>query len=85
MARRKKPPTLSIVYRKLGREKARGQYCEATRTIELDERLRGEEHLEVLVHESMHALQPHHDEAVVERDAKNLARILWSEGYRRPN
>jgi hypothetical protein len=32
----------------------------------------------------MHALQPHHDEAVVERDAKNLARILWSEGYRRP-
>jgi hypothetical protein len=60
MARRKKQPTLTIVYRKLGREKARGQYCEATATIELDERLKGEEHLEVLVHESMHALQPHH-------------------------
>ena len=83
MARRKKQPTLTIVYRKLGREKARGQYCEATATIELDERLKGEEHLEVLVHESMHALQPHHEESIVERDAKNLATILWAEGYRR--
>ncbi len=39
-------------------------------------RLRGEEHLEVPMHESMRALQPHHDESVVEHDAKNLARIL---------
>jgi hypothetical protein len=80
---RKKAPTLSISYRKLGREQAKGQYCEATGTIELDERLKGQEHLEILIHESLHALQPHHEEATVARDAANLARILWVDGYRK--
>jgi len=83
MPRKRQRQQVRIVYRKLGREKARGQYCEATGVIELDERLAGEEHLEVLLHEALHAIQPHHDEAVVERDALNLARILWADGYRR--
>lgn len=74
---------VSIVYRKLGREQARGQYIPATNTIEIDPRLRGIEHLEILLHESLHALQPHHDEDTVARDALNLARILWADGYRR--
>lgn len=82
MPRRKKH-ALQIHYRKLGREQARGQYCPATNVIELDERLRGQEHLEVLLHESLHALQPHHDEETVARDAVNLARILWVDGYRK--
>lgn len=81
MGRRK--TGVSIVYRKLGREQARGQYIPATATIEIDERLRGQEHLEVLLHESLHALQPHHDEDTVTRDAVNLARILWADGYRK--
>lgn len=76
-------PSLKIRYRKLGREQARGQFIPATNTIELDERLTDEEHLEVLLHESLHALQPHHDEETVARDAVNLARILWVDGYRR--
>lgn len=82
MPRRKKTG-VTITYRKLGREQARGQYIPATQTIEIDERLRGQEHLEVLLHESLHALQPHHDEETVARDALNLARILWADGYRR--
>jgi hypothetical protein len=81
---RKKPSNeLQISYRKLGKEKARGQYIESLNLIEIDSRLTGEEHLEVLVHESLHALQPHHDEATVARDAMNLAHILWTDGYRR--
>lgn len=75
--------SLQIRYRKLGREQARGQFLPALNVIELDERLDGEEHLEVLLHESLHALQPHHDEETVARDAVNLARILWVDGYRR--
>lgn len=81
MGRRKSG--IQITYRKLGREQARGQYIPATQTIEIDPRLRGIEHLEILLHESLHALQPHHDEQTVARDARNLARILWSDGYRR--
>lgn len=81
---RQKASGVTITYRKLGREKARGQYIPALQTIEIDPRLHGQEHLEVLLHESLHALQPHHEEATVERDAQNLARILWADGYRKP-
>jgi hypothetical protein len=81
---RKKPaPELQIAYRKLGKEKARGQFISDLGLIEIDERLTGEEHLEVLIHESLHALQPHHDELTVARDAVNLAHILWFDGYRK--
>lgn len=81
---RKKPlPELQISYRKLGKEKARGQFIEALNLIEIDTRLQGEEHLEVLIHEALHALQPHHDETTIARDAVNLAHILWFDGYRR--
>jgi hypothetical protein len=37
----------------------------------------------VLIHEALHALQPHHDEMTVARDAVNLAHILWFDGYRK--
>jgi hypothetical protein len=74
---------ITISYRKLGKEKARGQYIAALNLIELDSRLEGQEHLEILIHESLHALQPHHEEDTVARDAANLAAILWADGYRR--
>lgn len=80
----KKPlPELQVTYRKLGKEKARGQFIPALNLIEIDTRLQGEEHLEILIHESLHALQPHHDETTISRDAVNLAHILWADGYRR--
>ena len=72
-----------ILYRKLGKEKARGQYTASLNLIEIDERLVGEEHLEVLLHESLHALQPHHEEETICRDALNLSLILWADGYRK--
>jgi hypothetical protein len=82
-SRKKQLPELQITYRKLGKEKARGQFHPGMNLIEIDERLSGEEHLEVLIHESLHALQPHHEESVVARDALNLAHILWFDGYRK--
>ena len=82
MPRRAKPG-VTIRYRKLGKERAKGQYIEDEALIEIDSRLTGREHLEILIHESLHALQPHHEEETVARDAANLARILWADGYRK--
>lgn len=76
-------PKIKIFYRKLGKERARGQWSPATKTIEIDERLSGAEHLEVLIHEALHAIQPHHEEETIAKDAINLARILWKDGYRK--
>lgn len=44
--------------------------------------LAGEERLEVLVHEMVHAAGWHIDEAFVERFARDTARALWRLGYR---
>ncbi len=44
--------------------------------------LTGEERLEVLVHEMVHAAGWHLDEAFVERFARDAARALWRLGYR---
>ena len=45
--------------------------------------LRGEERLEVVLHECLHAADWHKDEEWVERLAVDLAKILWKLGYRR--
>lgn len=74
---------VTIRYRKLGKERAKGQYIAEGALIEIDSRLTGSEHLEILIHESLHALQPHHEEETVARDAANLAHILWADGYRK--
>ena len=44
--------------------------------------LHGEERLEVLLHELVHAAGWHIDEAFVERFASDAARALWRLGYR---
>ncbi|RIK72917.1 MAG: hypothetical protein DCC68_25715 [Planctomycetota bacterium] len=44
--------------------------------------LRGEERLEVLIHELVHAAGWHIDESFVERFAADAARVLWRLGYR---
>jgi hypothetical protein len=77
------PPPLTLSYRKLGKEKARGQFIPHLNVIELDPRLEGEEHLEVLTHEAIHFLLPFLDEEAVEKAAVNLAHILWVDGYRK--
>lgn len=49
----------------------------------VDHRLKGLAQLETWVHEAMHAANPRLSEAVVTRDAHDIARLLWRLGYRR--
>ena len=52
------------------------------RTIKIDNRLKGEEKLEVIVHELLHAAGWHIDEEFVEQFGIDVARVLWRLGYR---
>lgn len=55
---------------------------QAGKEIRISSALRGEERLEVLVHEFLHAAGWHIDETFVERFARDAARALWRLGYR---
>ncbi len=50
--------------------------------IRVSSSLRGEERLEVLIHELVHAAGWHIDETFVEKFARDTARALWRLGYR---
>lgn len=76
----KKPNRIKVIYRKLGRERAYGQ---ADDFIELDPRLKGKKHLEILVHEALHCLFPALDEDKIIKKSITLINTLWYEGYRR--
>lgn len=60
--------------------------CDAPTTpnkeIRIASNLRGEERLEVLIHEMVHAAGWHIDEEFVERFAGDAARALRRQGYR---
>lgn len=52
--------------------------------IRISSSLRGEQRLEVLIHELLHAAGWHIDESFVEQFARDAARTLWRVGYRHP-
>lgn len=56
-----------------------------SKEIRVDSRLTGEERLEVVIHEVIHAALWHLDEEYVEATARDLARILWRLGYKLPD
>ena len=70
---------IKVEYKKLGKFWGFGH----TYPIQLDERLRGKKHLEILIHECLHHINPDLSEDAVVRDAVTLANTLWHEGYRR--
>ena len=49
---------IKVIYRKLGKEKAWGQAHSHNNSVELDPRITGKKHLEILTHESLHILFP---------------------------
>jgi hypothetical protein len=75
-------PQIKIIYRKLGKEQAYG-IASSDGIIELDSRLKSKKHLEVLIHEVMHLLQPEDEEEEIIRKSVTLTKILWKENYRR--
>lgn len=79
----KKRKRIKVVYRKLGRDRVWGYAHKGDNLIELDERLRGRKHLEILLHEMIHILLPEADEEEVVRLSVQATMLLWTEGYRR--
>jgi hypothetical protein len=73
---------IKIIYRKLGKEQAYG-ISSSDGVIEIDERLKGKKHCEILIHEILHLLNPKDDEKTIIRKSVTLTKILWNEGYRR--
>ena len=51
--------------------------------IRISRSLKGEEQLEVLIHEFLHAAYWDMDEEAVESAAADIARALWKLGYRK--
>ena len=73
---------IKIIYRKLGKEQAYG-IASSDGIIEIDSRLKSKKHLEVLIHEVMHILNPKDTEDMIIKKSITLTKILWQEGYRR--
>lgn len=72
-----------VIHRKLGREQSMGLAFVEDGVIHIDERLMGIDHLDTLVHEVYHCLNPKFSEIKVQGHASELAKILWDNGYRR--
>jgi len=73
---------IKIIYRKLGKEQAYG-ISSSDGVIEIDQRLKGKKHMEILIHEVLHLLNPKDDEKTIIRKSVTLTKILWAENYRR--
>lgn len=73
---------IKIIYKKLGREQAHG-IAESDGNVYLDPRLKGKKHLEILLHEVLHLLNPNDSELVIIKKSITLTKVLWKEGYRR--
>jgi hypothetical protein len=73
---------IKIIYRKLGKEQAYG-ISSSDGVIEIDQRLKGKKHMEILIHEILHLLNPKDDEKTIIRKSVTLTKILWAENYRR--
>ncbi len=79
---------LTIKHRKLGRERAHGQFWDETNKgkenlIEIDPRLNPKEHCATLIHELTHAAFPEMSERKVMIASKLISEYLWKEGYRK--
>ena len=73
---------IKIIYKKLGREQAHG-IAESDGNIYLDPRLKGKKHLEIMIHEILHILNPNDTELAIIKKSITLTKVLWKEGYRR--
>lgn len=73
---------IKVKYRKLGKEKVWG-FAHSDELIELDNRLKGKKHLEILIHECLHILYPEAEEEEIIKKSVILCNTIWHEKYRR--
>jgi hypothetical protein len=78
-----KRPNPEVVHRKLGKHKADGLSWFEENIIEIDSRITGKDHLETIIHEMLHILNPKWGEIKIDGHAKKLAKILWDQNYRK--
>jgi hypothetical protein len=77
----KRKPHPKVVHRKLGRERAHGQYL--NNVIEIDPTLAPMRYMIVLIHEYLHHIQPEWSEEKVDAEGEALGRFLWKQGFRK--
>lgn len=70
-----------IVYKKL--RKYWGWAYIAQDKIDLYHKLKGKQHLKIILHEKLHLLFPDHEEKAIVRLSKELSEMLWADGYRK--
>lgn len=80
MARKRKDT--KVVYRKLGKERAIGMAHIGDNLIEIDPRLTGKKHTEILCHEWVHLQHPDWSETKVIQYSKKLTNFLWQNQIR---
>lgn len=74
---------ITVKYSKLGRDGVWGYAHMDDNVVELDSRVYGKKHLELLIHECIHILFPKLGEQATEEKSIMLTNTLWHEMYRR--
>lgn len=72
-----------VIYKKLANRNATGLVEDDQDIIYVDERLRGRELLDNLIHEGTHILQRYLKEEAVDHIGVELSNMLWEQGWRR--
>lgn len=73
----------SITYAKIGKNKAMRLAYKETGEVVIDERLKGIEKLDTLIHECLHCMNPTWGESKIIGHSSELSKILWEQGYRK--
>jgi hypothetical protein len=81
-----KPSDIKVIRKKLSKDRGYW-YPKKVREpyIEIDSRLKGQEELEIFIHEFTHHIQPYLDEEVVEKIGNEMGEFLYKQGYRKTN
>lgn len=78
-----KIPNITMIERKLGREKNAGQAFKDEGLIEIDPRQSAKNYLDTCIHEALHVLFPEASEKQIRIKTKKLTKVLWDIGYRK--
>lgn len=73
---------IKVKYKSLGKHKVWG-FSDSAGFVELDIKLKGKKHLEILIHECLHLLYPEDSEEEIVKKSVILCQTLWAEKYRR--
>jgi len=70
-----------VIYKSL--KKYWGWSNNKTNEIELSDKLKGKNHLKILIHEHLHLLLIPYDEEHIKEMAKKMSDLIWAQKYRR--